>query len=41
MGCEFFDKKCVENGRTDFEKDFCINQNGNFTQDLGVLEGNA
>ena len=30
MGCEFFDKKCVENGRTDFEKDFCINPNDNF-----------
>ena len=39
MGCSFFDKKCIENGGTDFKNEFCTNTNGVFCSRTRAFKG--
>ena len=41
MGCSFFDKKCIENGETEFKKEFCTNPNGYFCSRSRAFKGSC
>jgi hypothetical protein len=38
-GCSFFEKKCIENGDTDFKNDFCTNYNEDFCSRSKTIKG--
>ena len=39
MGCDFFDKKCIEDGTTSFPQDFCTSQNQQFCSRTKIYKG--
>ena len=38
-GCSFFENKCLNNGKTDFEKEFCTNFNEDFCSRTRAFKG--
>ncbi len=39
MGCSFFEKKCIENGNTDFKNEFCTNFDEDFCSRSKTIKG--